>query len=137
MLKYDLLHPPLLEAIATAGHGSRVLLADGNYPYLTVRHPSARLVHLNIAPDLLTVTQVLKLMMTAVNFESATVMAPDDDSAVEAHADYRGVLGGGVPFQKTDRWAFYDLARSSDLGLIVATGDRRLYANLILTVGLR
>lgn len=137
MLKYELVHPPLIEALGTAGHGSRILVADGNYPYLTVRHPAAALVHLNVAEDLLTVSQVLKLMMTAVNFEAATVMGPDDESVVEAHADYRALLGEQVPIATTDRWGFYDLARSADVGLIVATGDRRLYANVILTVGLR
>ena len=137
MLKYDLIHPPLLEALGTAGHGSKILLADGNYPYLTVKNRAARLVHLNIAPDLLSVTQVLELLTTAVNFEAATLMVPDDDTEVEAHREYRRVLGDGVPFETTDRWSFYDLARSPDVGLIVATGDRRLYANVVLTVGLR
>lgn len=137
MLKYDLIHPPLLEALGTAGHGSKILLADGNYPYLTVKNAAARLVHLNIAPDLLSVTQVLELLTTAVNFEAATIMAPDDDTEVEAHREYRRVLGEGVPFASTDRWSFYDLARSPDVGLIIATGDRRLYANVVLTVGLR
>jgi len=137
MLKYDLIHPPMLEALGTAGHGSKILLADGNYPYLTVRNAAARLVHLNVAPDLLTVTQVLEILTTAVNFEAATVMAPGDGSEVDAHVEYRRVLGEGVPFESTDRWSFYDLARSPDVGLIVATGDQRVYANVVLTVGLR
>ena len=137
MLKYELIHPPLLQAIGTAGHGSKILIADGNYPYLTVRNPEASLVHLNIAPGLLGVGQVLELLTGAVNFESATVMGPDDGSEVEAHLDYRAILGDGVPFERSGRWEFYDIARSSDVGLIVATGDERLYANLILTVGLR
>lgn len=137
MLRGELIHPPLIEALATAGHGSQVLIGDGNYPYLTARNPCARLVHLNVAPGLLTVAQVLELMMTATNFESATVMGPDDGAEVEAHDDYRNLLGGDVSFARTDRWSFYDTARSSDVGLIVATGDERQYANLMLTVGLR
>lgn len=137
MLKYDLIHPPLIEALGVAGHGSKILIADGNYPYLTVRSPGARLVHLNIAPGLLDVTRVLELSMTAVNFESAVLMEPSDGSPVAAHEDYRGSLGAGVPFELTDRWKFYELARSDDVGLIIATGDQRLYANIILTVGLR
>ena len=32
MLRTDLIHPPLLEALARCGHGSKVLIADGNYP---------------------------------------------------------------------------------------------------------
>ncbi|RAD07556.1 RbsD or FucU transport, partial [Burkholderia multivorans] len=39
------------------------------------------------------------------------------------------------PFTGHERFAFYDLARSRDLGLVIATGDQRQYANLLLTVG--
>jgi L-fucose mutarotase len=137
VLRYDLIHPPLIEALGTAGHGSKILIADGNYPYLTGKNPDARLVHLNVSPGLLTVVQVLDLVMTAANFESATLMGPDDGSTVEAHSDYRALLGDDFPFERTDRWSFYDIARSPDVGLVIATGDVRLYANLILTVGLR
>jgi L-fucose mutarotase len=137
VLRYDLIHPPLIEALGIAGHGSKILIADGNFPYLTVRNGRARLVHLNVAPGLLDVTQVLELAMTAVNFESAVLMDPGDGTAVAAHDDYRARLGPDAPFDLVDRWRFYELARSDDVGLIVATGDQRLYANLILTVGLR
>ncbi|WP_318783043.1 RbsD/FucU domain-containing protein [Cellulosimicrobium sp. SH8] len=37
MLRYPLLHPGLIGALAGAGHGSRVLLADANYPHSTGR----------------------------------------------------------------------------------------------------
>ena len=137
MLKYDLIHPPLLSAVATAGHGSKILLADGNYPYLTVINPRAQLVHLNLRPGVLTVSEVLKALLGAVNFESATLMGPGDDSVAEAHNDYRDLLGEDVPSEVVDRFTFYDIARSDDVGLIVATADERLYGNLLLTVGLR
>ncbi|AMM21594.1 RbsD or FucU transport [Frondihabitans sp. PAMC 28766] len=137
MLRYDLLHPPLLSALGAAGHGSKILLADGNYPYLTVRNPRAELVHLNLRPGVLTVNEVLSTLLGAVNFESATLMGPGDGTVVEAHSDYRSLLGDDVPFDLVDRFAFYDVARSDDVGLIVATADQRLFANLLLTIGLR
>jgi L-fucose mutarotase len=34
-----------------------------------------------------------------------------------------------------ERFAFYELARGRDVALAVATGDQRLYANLLLTIG--
>ncbi|MCU1528527.1 MAG: RbsD or FucU transport [Frondihabitans sp.] len=137
VLRYDLLHPPLLSALGTAGHGSKILLADGNYPYLTVKNPCAQVVHLNLRPGVLTVNEVLSTLLGAVNFESATLMGPDDDTVVEAHRDYRELLGDDVPFELVDRFTFYDIARSDDVGLIVATADERLYANVLLTIGLR
>jgi hypothetical protein len=32
MLKYELLHPKINEVLGRAGHYSKVLIADGNYP---------------------------------------------------------------------------------------------------------
>jgi L-fucose mutarotase len=137
MLNHELIHPPLLEALATAGHGSRLLLADGNYPYLTMINPAARLVHLNLAPGVLTVTDVLPQLQTAVNFENAVVMRPAEGVDASVHDEYRRHLGQDVPMEQVDRFDFYDLVRSPDVGLVIATGEERLYANLLLTVGLR
>lgn len=137
MLKYDLQHPPLLEALASAGHGSKILIADGNYPFSTARHERSRLIFLNITPGLLDVPQVLAAAGSAVNFEAATVMSPPGGVEVPAHADYKKQLGDDVPFDYVERYAFYDLAMSSDVGIVIATADIRVYANVILTVGLR
>jgi L-fucose mutarotase/ribose pyranase (RbsD/FucU family) len=35
MLKGTLIHPQILEALGRAGHGSQILIADGNYPIAT------------------------------------------------------------------------------------------------------
>ena len=42
MLKTRLLHPQILEALGEAGHGARVLIADGNYPLATQSNPAGR-----------------------------------------------------------------------------------------------
>ena len=137
MLRYRLVHPPLLEALAIAGHGSRILLADGNYPYATMINPAAKLVHLNLEPGVLTVTDVLPVLQDAVNFEAATVMAAPADVDASIQDEYRRMLGPAVPVERVERFAFYDLVRSSDVGLVVATAEQRIYGNLLLTVGLR
>ena len=41
MLKTTLLHPEILNALAGAGHGAQVLIADGNYPASTGGNPRA------------------------------------------------------------------------------------------------
>ena len=50
MLKNRLLHPDILAALGRAGHGSKVLIADGNYPFSTTLGPNAMLVSLNLSP---------------------------------------------------------------------------------------
>ncbi|RRR95631.1 RbsD or FucU transport [Glycomyces terrestris] len=134
MLHYDLIHPPLLAALAAAGHGSRILLADGHFPCSTHVNPAAAMIHLNLRPGLLDVDQVLEPLLDAVPIEHAAVMA-SGGAPVPAHEGYRAALGAEVPFEEVERFAFYDLARTADTAVVVATGDRRQYANLLLTVG--
>lgn len=137
MLNYTLIHPPLLRALAAAGHGSRVLLADGNYPSATARPAGAEVIHLNLRPGLLTVTDVLRPILEAVPIEAAQVMALPDNAPVPAHDEFRGLLGGHVDFEIMERFAFYDRARGADVAFVVATGDQRLCSNLLLTIGVR
>jgi L-fucose mutarotase len=134
MLTFPLLHPELLEALGGSGHGSRILIADGNYPFNTRAHPDARRVYLNLTPGLLTVTQVLAVLVKAIPIEAAHVMTPDDGSEPSIFAEFRALLPAH-PLQKSMRFPFYDLARDSDCSLVIATGEQRIYANILLTVG--
>jgi L-fucose mutarotase len=135
VLRYPLLHPPLLSALAAAGHGSRVLIADANYPHSTGASPRAARVFLNLRPGLVTVDQVLEPVLSAIPVELACVMRPDDGSEPAAFGRYREMLGGDLPLQPLGRHEFYAACREPDLAVCVATGDVRLYANLLLTIG--
>jgi L-fucose mutarotase len=135
MLRYPLIHPPLLEVLAAAGHGSRILIADGNYAHRANSHPGARLIHLNLRPGLLTVDQVLEVVAEAIPIETAAMMRPDDGSAPTLDADYRKHLEAGTPLAMLDREAFYRACLDPGLEATVATGDRRYFANILLTVG--
>ena len=66
----------LAHALARAGHSAKILIADGNYPFFTKRGPNAEMVYLNFTPGLLTATEVLKGILTAVPIEAAEVMTP-------------------------------------------------------------
>ena len=134
MLKYRLIHPEVLEALGVAGHGAQVLIADGNYPLVTRSHASARRVYLNLAPDLVRVTEVLAVLIDAIPIEAAHVMGPDSGGEPDVFADFRAQLPG-LELQRLNRFDFYDMARGSDLALAIATGERRLYANILLTIG--
>lgn len=135
MLNYRLVHPPLIGALAAAGHGTRILIADGNFPYSSHTNPHATTVYLNLRPGMLTVDDVLPVILDAVSVEHAVVMDPEGASAV-AQDGYRAALGSKVPFEQTERFSFYDLTRAQDVTVVIATADQRLYANLLLTIGL-
>lgn len=135
MLKSTLIHPPLIGALAAAGHGSTVLIADGNYPVATGTRPGVPRIHLNLTPGLLTVTQILEAVAATVPIESAAVMVPADGPTPQAHATYRAALPEGTPWRELGRFDFYDECRTQDLAVVIASGDQRLYANLLLTIG--
>jgi L-fucose mutarotase len=127
----------LLGALAAAGHGSQVMLADGNYPHSTGKGAGATMVHLNLRPGMVTVDDVLELLVEVIPIESAAVMVPPDGSTLPAHAGYRSMLGDVVEIRRLQRFDFYAAARSPDVAVVVATGDLRHYANLLLTIGVR
>ena len=76
MLRGPLLHPEILAALGAAGHGSRVLVADGNYPFSTGSHPAARKVFLNLTRGFAPVDEVLAVLTEAIPIEAAHVMQP-------------------------------------------------------------
>ncbi|MBC7236780.1 MAG: RbsD or FucU transport [Chloroflexi bacterium] len=135
MLKHKLTHPQILAALGQAGHGSKVLIADGNYPFSTGSNPDAEHVYLNLTRGFAPVDQVLEVLVEAVPIEAAFVMMPDDGREPPIFARFREVLGEGIPLQPLGRFAFYDAARSCDVALVIATGEQRIYANILLTVG--
>ena len=134
MLKTRLLHPEILQALAEAGHGAQVLIADGNYPLATKSHERARRAFLNLAPDLVRVTDVLEVLVEATPFEAAHVMTPDSGPEPAIFAEFRALLPG-IELSPLGRFEFYDATRGPDLALAIATGERRIYANLLLTIG--
>ena len=141
MLRFPLIHPPLLAALAACGHGGKVLIADANYSHSTNAHPRAALIHLNLRPGLVTVDQVLEPVLAAVPVEAAHVMTPDEGPEPGVFGTYQGLLGGlsgvggSVPLRRLGRLEFYATCREPDLAVCVATGDNRLYANILLTIG--
>jgi L-fucose mutarotase len=134
MLKTRLLHPEILAALGEAGHGAQVLIADGNYPLATRSNPDAYRVFLNLEPGKLTVTDILSVIAEAIPVEAAYVMGPDDGSEPSIYEDFRALLPDNE-LERLGRFEFYDMARGPDTALAIATGEQRLYANILLTIG--
>lgn len=135
MLTTRLTHPEILAALASAGHGSQVLIADGNYPFATGANPAAKRVFLNLARGFAPVDEVLAVLAGAIPIEVAHVMVPDDGPEPPILCSFRDALPDGVSLQPLGRFAFYDAARGTDVALVIATGEQRVYANILLTIG--
>jgi len=146
VLYSELLHPEILGVLGRAGHSSRVLIADGNYPSSSARGPGASLVSLNLAPGIVTVAQVLRVLLTAIPIEAVNTMGmPPDDPVRLPHDppvwnEYRAILrdaGLHLDLQPIPRWDFYEAVSSRDHVLTIQTADQALWANLLLTIGVR
>ncbi|MEX0774262.1 MAG: RbsD/FucU family protein [Phycisphaeraceae bacterium] len=145
MLKGQLIHPQILEALGRAGHSSRILIADGNYPFATKLGPKATLVSLNLSPGVVTCTQALSALLAAVPVEAANTMGYATTGPYALSADppiwreFRQLLDDsghrGIALEPIERFKFYETAGGDDVILTLATADQRIYANLLLTIG--
>lgn len=145
MLKTPVLHPEILQALATAGHLSTVLISDGNYPHFTRSHPRAKIVWANFMPGVIDAVTALRMVCDLVPVEAVAVMEParTGEYAMSSDpliwADFRRVLKERASF--TDNFSplqkpeFNALANSPDLCLVIATAETQIWANCIITIG--
>jgi L-fucose mutarotase len=146
MLKHKLIHPRINEVLGRAGHHATILIADGHFPASTKKGPNAELVCLNLMPGVVTCSQALEAVLSAIPVDAVTTMmyAKDDPYALEGDPpvwdEYRAILGkAGLPLELTpiEKWAFYDAVATPDHVLTIQTADLQRYANILLSVGVR
>ncbi|PQH16435.1 RbsD/FucU family protein [Raoultella ornithinolytica] len=135
MIKTEIIHPDLLQALAQCGHKANILIADANYSFLTNSSPRARIIYLNFSPGLISSVVILQKMLGYINIEKAVLMSCPDDFDNTIASEYRTLLAESTAVEYVTREAFYALAKSSDTLLVVASGETRRFANILLTVG--
>ncbi len=146
MLKHKLIHPQINAILGRAGHHARILIADGNYPASSAIGPRAELVSLNLMPDVVTCTQVLQALLSAVPVERINTMMYERTGPYALDADppvwdeYRATIkeaGLALPLEPIEKWEFYKAVATNDHVLTIQTADQQRFANLLLTIGVR
>jgi L-fucose mutarotase len=135
MLTSKLVHPEILNALGKLGHGSQVLIADGNYPFVTGSHAFAQRVYLNLTAGIVSATEVLGVLAQSLSIEDAAVMMPAEGGEPPIFDEFRRLLPPHIAVKRLARAEFYEAARHPDTGLVIATGEERIYGNLLLTIG--
>jgi L-fucose mutarotase len=135
MLLTKCIHPEILGALGKMGHFSRILIADGGYPVITASPANATKVWLNLMPGRVLVTEVLEALVSTIPLEAVEVMTPPEGMEQPVFDEFRKQLSGGMELGKVEQHAFYRKALESDVALVIATGDTRNYANLLVTMG--
>ena len=146
MLRHKLIHPKINEVLGRAGHHGKILIADGNYPASSAIGPNAELVSLNLMPGVVTCTQVLQAILSAIPIEAANTMdyqrtgpyALSEDPPI--WAEFRAAIaeaGLSVPLEPIEKWEFYKAVATSDHVLTIQTADQQRFGNLLLSIGVR
>lgn len=135
MIKSEILHPELLSSLAKCGHKTNIVIADSNYSFVTHSAPQATIIYLNLAPGMIRSTVILEKILKYINIETVTLMAypADFDNTIEA--EYKDILPADTDIAYVGRNEFYAKAKSPDTLLVIASGEAKRFANLIITVG--
>ncbi|WP_431222453.1 RbsD/FucU domain-containing protein [Serratia sp. L9] len=134
MIKSDIIHPELLCALAKCGHKTQILVADSNYAFVTNAPKDATIIYLNLAPGTLCSPIILEKILACINVEKATLMAYPPDFTNTIEPEYRQLLPAGCPIEFLSREDFYIQVKSDQTLLVIASGEVRRFANLLLTV---
>ncbi|PWC18050.1 RbsD/FucU transporter [Brenneria roseae subsp. roseae] len=135
MIKSEIIHPELLKILAQCGHKANILIADANYSFVTNSARNAQIIYLNFTPGMISSTAILDKILGYINVEKATLMAYPDDFDNTIEKEYKQLLTDTVDITYVDRNSFYSLVKGDDTLLVIASGETRRFANILLTVG--
>jgi L-fucose mutarotase len=151
-----LLGPDLLHALAAMGHGDELVIADANFPAAAMARRLVRLDGVSAPRALAAILTLLPLDTFTEMPASVMAVVGDPEAVPPAVREFQPLVdaaspreslgsrapGGGASAPRRpearkpgrlERFAFYERARAAFA--VVATGDTRAYANIVLTKG--
>jgi L-fucose mutarotase len=134
----SILSPELVKALMEMGHGDEICLGDANFPHASLNQQVIRCDGHGV-PELL--DAILKLMpLDTYSLKPVSLMAadPSDAMTIPIWDTYKDLICKyddrcDELIQFVERFDFYDRARKCFA--VVATGEKALYANIILKKG--
>jgi L-fucose mutarotase len=130
------LGPELLAILRAMGHSDEIVVADANFPAAANARRLVRADGIDAVRLVKAITALMPLddFVPAAAFRMAVVDAPDEVPPITAAFATVLAEGGYIgPIEPVERQAFY--ARAREAFAIVASGETRLYGNLILKKG--
>ena len=130
------LSPELLKILMEMGHGDELVIGDGNFPAASMGKRLVRLDGHGVPEILEAIMQLFPLDTFVERPVGLMQVVPGDDTVPVIWEDYKRIIAkyeGDVRIEEIERFAFYDRAREAYC--CVATGERALYANIILKKG--
>ena len=132
-----LLTPDLIRALRAMGHGDEIAIVDANYPAESCGPPVVRLDGIPATAVLDAVLSVLPLDEFVPEAAWCMEVVGDPTSEQPIFGEFRAALarhaGSRFTLGRLERFAFY--AKAAESFVLVATGEARLYGNIILKKG--
>lgn len=132
-----LLSPDLLHSLRSMGHGDELVIADANYPAEAMGLPVIRLDGISATAALDAVLSVMPLDSYVPDAAWCMEVVGEPEAEQPIFGEFRTSIlsheGEAFKLRKLERFAFYERARTCFA--VIATGERRLYGNIILKKG--
>jgi len=133
----SILSPELLKVLMEMGHGDEIVISDGNFPAANYAQRLIRCDGHNV-PELL--DAILKFFPLDAYVDAPVALmqvVPGDKVETPIWEVYKQIVtkheSVNNKFEHIERFAFYERAKKAYA--IVATGEKALYANIILKKG--
>jgi L-fucose mutarotase len=135
----------LMHALLSMGHGDEILIADTHFPSVSIAEatPKARLIDMSGHSAKVITEAVLSVFPLDTYVDApATIMArvPNDEAnnvPVPIWDVFQTLVntseGKEIKIERIERFEFYERAKKAFA--VVITGERALYANILLTKG--
>ena len=136
------LNAEVLGCLRAMGHGDMLIVADANFPATSVARTTVvgqvlRMENLTAAHAVQAILSVLPLDTFVEDFAARMQVDGEPDQIppvqVEVQAEIDRDAGRARPMVTVERFAFYDLARTSYA--VIQTGERRFWGCFMLRKG--
>ena len=137
----EILSPELLKVLCEMGHSDTLVIADGNFPAMTMGKNA-----IVIRMDGHGVPEILDAILSVFPLDSyverpghLTQVVPGDTVPTpEIWKTYKDIVAkydkrGADAFEEVERFAFYEEAKKAYC--IIATGETAVYANVLIQKG--
>ena len=139
MLKniHEVISPELMKVLMEMGHDDEIVLADGNFPAASMAQRLIRCEGHGVCEILEAVLKFLPLDQYVKHPVALMAVVPGDKTKPTIWEEYRKIIKASgekfTDFEFVERFAFYE--RSKKAYAVVASGEKALYANIILKKG--
>ncbi|MGA2679096.1 MAG: L-fucose mutarotase [Sedimentisphaerales bacterium] len=132
-----IISPDLMKTLMEMGHGDEIVLADGNFPAASVAQRLIRCDGHGVCEILEAVLKFFPLDQYVERPVALMAVVPGDKTKPTIWEEYRKIIKASgekfSDFEFVERFAFYEKAKKAYA--VVASGEKALYANIILKKG--